>query len=117
VIRGVVSDGTPTITLAVGGQAWPAAIDTGFNGDLELPATMRPLFNATFLGQDLAYLAGGQSIVEDTYLLDFPFDGEVLEVEALFAPGTEILIGTNLLRRHRIEIDFAAGTVLVERAG
>jgi hypothetical protein len=38
VIRGLVSAaGVPTVTLSVAGKDGPATIDTGFNGDLELP--------------------------------------------------------------------------------
>jgi hypothetical protein len=47
--------------------------------------------------------------------VDFPFDDEVVTVEATFAPVGEILIGTRLLRNYRLEIDFATGTVLLER--
>lgn len=37
-IYGTVSDvGVPTIILPIAGQEWSATIDTGFNGDLELP--------------------------------------------------------------------------------
>jgi hypothetical protein len=41
VIRGVVGpDGLPRVFLAVGGQDWPAVIDTGFNGDVGLPQAL-----------------------------------------------------------------------------
>ena len=33
----VSADGVLTITLLIAGREWPAVIDTGFNGDLELP--------------------------------------------------------------------------------
>lgn len=33
----VTDDGVPIIMLPVAGQMWPGIIDTGFNGDLELP--------------------------------------------------------------------------------
>ncbi|MDE0398954.1 MAG: hypothetical protein OXL96_14250 [Candidatus Poribacteria bacterium] len=40
-IQGTVSDtGVPTIILSIAGQEWAATIDTGFNGDLELPETL-----------------------------------------------------------------------------
>ena len=41
-IEGIVSeDGVPVIELDVGGQRWQAIIDTGFNGELELPERLR----------------------------------------------------------------------------
>jgi hypothetical protein len=40
-IRGQVDlDGVPRIHLKIGAGTWPAMIDTGFNGDLELPAQL-----------------------------------------------------------------------------
>jgi hypothetical protein len=60
-------------------------------------------------------LAGGQTIVEDTYIVDFPFDGQLLVAEATFVSDAQILIGTQLLRDYRLEISFPARTVLLER--
>jgi hypothetical protein len=37
-IDGIVTDdGVPAIDVQVGNQRWQAIIDTGFNGELELP--------------------------------------------------------------------------------
>jgi hypothetical protein len=33
----VTDEGEPVIMLTVAGQTWSATIDTGFNGELELP--------------------------------------------------------------------------------
>lgn len=45
-IAGTVSDdGVPTITLGIVGQNWSAIIDTGFNGDLELPLSLHGQLN------------------------------------------------------------------------
>lgn len=115
-IVGIVTDeDVPIITLTVAGRSWSAIIDTGFNGDLELPEILRPFVNPRFICQIHAFLAGGQSIVEDYYYVDFPFDGQTVVAEATFAPGVEILIGTHLLRQHRLEINFVDKTVLLER--
>jgi hypothetical protein len=41
-IVGVVTeDGVPSIELEAGGERWQAIIDTGFNGELELPERLR----------------------------------------------------------------------------
>lgn len=32
----VTAAGEPMVQLPVGGQDWPAVVDTGFNGDLDL---------------------------------------------------------------------------------
>jgi predicted aspartyl protease len=71
VIRGAVSaDGVPMIILSIAGQDWPAIIDTGFNGDLELPNDLRDVFNARYVGRVISALAGGQSVQEDVYLVE-----------------------------------------------
>jgi predicted aspartyl protease len=116
VLGHVDRDGKPIVLLDIGGRAWPSLIDTGFNGALELPEALRPLVKPRFQGTVYSILAGGQSLLEESYLVDFPFDGETVTAEAVFAPGTsEILLGTLLLDRHRLEIDFVARTVRIER--
>ena len=48
-IRGTVTqDGEPTIYLQIGGKKWPAIIDTGFNGDLELPESLFDNFDTVY---------------------------------------------------------------------
>ncbi|MBI4604363.1 MAG: hypothetical protein HY721_20580 [Planctomycetes bacterium] len=49
--------------------------------------------------------------------MDFPFDGETLTVDASFVPSERILIGTRLLRRHRLTIDFPSRRVLLRKVG
>jgi predicted aspartyl protease len=111
----VTDDGVPQLLLTVAGQQWPAIIDTGFNGELELPDHLRSAVNAQFIGRIHVALGGGQHIEEDVYLADFPFDGEMLLAEATFVSGQAILLGTHLLRLYRLEIDFPARTVRLER--
>jgi predicted aspartyl protease len=116
VIRGTVTDdGSPTIPVAVAGRDWAAVIDTGFNGGLELPDVLQPHVNARFAMPLRYQLAGGQTVVQDTYDVDFPFDGRPVSAEATFVPGNYILIGTALLRDYLLEVDFVARTVKLER--
>ena len=115
-IYGTVSiDGVPTITLSIASQDWRATIDTGFNGDLELPEFLRNSLNARYVGQVTSALAGGQTIEEAVYLVDFPFDGKIIHAEATFVDGHQILIGTHLLREYRLQIDFVLQTVELEK--
>ena len=47
-IYGTVSvDGAPTIPQSIASQDWLAAIDTDFNGDLELPDPLQRLHGST----------------------------------------------------------------------
>ena len=115
-IAGTVgAEGVPVISITVASKACRATIDTGFNGDLELPAALRSFVSARFIGRTRFLLAAGQTAVEDTFLVSFPFDGETVLAEATFTSASEILIGTGLLRRHRVEIHFPNRTVLLER--
>ena len=116
-IQGFVSpQGVPTILLPIANQEWPAVIDTGFNGDLELPAALRASVNIVeHIGPIRFALAGGQAIEEDVYLVVFPFDGEVIEAEATFVATNQILLGTRLLRDYRLEVNFVTRVVALER--
>jgi len=111
----VTPDGEVLIHIAVAGRTWPAIIDTGFNGHVELPEALfqplRPLFHT----QAIVELAAGQETVEDIFIVDFPFDGVVVAADATFVDGDSILIGTALLCDHRLAIDFVARTVTLER--
>lgn len=116
-IQGVVTgDGVPAIQIQVGGRLWRAIVDTGFNGDLELPERLRSHVNAQFIGRTTSLLAANQQVEEDVYLVDFPFDGHVTRAQATLVDGDEILIGTRMLREYRLQIDFRAATVLIENA-
>jgi len=116
IVGNVTSDGVPVVDLPVSEQTWAAIIDTGFNGDVELPEGLRPFVNPRFKGRFHSMLAGGQTILEDIYEIDFPFEGELVAAEATFVENHKILVGTRLLRHHRLEIDFPGGTVKLERA-
>ena len=110
----VTDDGIPIVMLPIAGQLWQAIIDTGFNGDLELREGLQSSVHAQYIGRMTALLASGQHSEEDLYAVDFPFDGRLVQAEATFVPGQEILIGTSLLRSYRLEIHFPARTVLLE---
>jgi predicted aspartyl protease len=116
-IEGTVSDdGVPAIDVEVAGESWRAIIDTGFNGELELPERLREHSNARLVGRVTSVLAANQRVEEDVYLVDFPFDGTTVRVQATFVDGDEILMGTRLLRSHCLRINFPAKTVIIERA-
>jgi predicted aspartyl protease len=81
-----------------------------------LPDALRDTLNAHFVGRATVALAGGQSVEEDVYLVDFPFDGRVVQAEATFVSGSRILLGTRLLREYSLQINFVSRTVQLERA-
>ena len=53
------------MTLRLASHDWPATIDTGFNGDLELPEALRAHVNPQFIGSVQYSLGGGQTALED----------------------------------------------------
>ena len=116
-IEGIFTeDGVPAIAAEVGSERWQAIIDTGFNGELELSERLRSLVSAQFVGRVTSLLAANQRIEEDVYLVDFPFDGRTVRAQATFVGGDEILIGTRMLRDCRLQIDFPARTVAIEKS-
>jgi predicted aspartyl protease len=116
-IEGIVTeDGVPAIEVNVGNRIWLAIIDSGFNGDLELPRPLQAETNARLVGRATSILAANQRIEEDLFLVDFRFDGQDLRVQATFSDSDQILIGTGILRHHRLQIDFPAGTVVIVRS-
>jgi predicted aspartyl protease len=108
-------DGVPVLLLPVAGQTWPAVVDTGFNGDLELPEGLRSAVNPRLRGRVESALASGQIFEEDIYLVDFPFNGQTVVAEASFAPVGSILLGTHMLRDYHLQIHFPNQTVQLER--
>lgn len=116
-IRGVITeDGVPALELNVGRLRWQAIVDTGFNGELELPEPLRSQVNPQFIGRATSLLAANHRIEEDVYLVDFQFDDRIVKAEATFVPSGQILLGTRLLREYRLTIDFPAKTVVLDRA-
>lgn len=111
----VTSERVPQVFIPVAGRIWPATIDTGFNGALEIHEALRDEVPHRFAGEVVSLLAAGQRVSEDGYRVEFPFDGELVRVLATFSPDDEILIGTRLLRGYRLEVDFPARRVLLER--
>lgn len=111
----VTGKGTPTLTLFIDGQDWVTVIDTGFDGDLELPHALFSYCVVEHIGPTLNQLAGGAMVVEELYLVRLNFDGESITAEATFVEGVEVFLGTGLLHDYRLVIDFSAGTVLLDR--
>ena len=111
----LTDDGVPVIGLPVGGRVWPAVVDTGFNGDLELPTALRDQLVVRPAGTVESELAGGRKVSEPAFEVELPFDGATVRVLATFADVPDILLGTRLLKNHRLTISFPAGTLTLER--
>jgi predicted aspartyl protease len=111
----VDSRGTPVVRLSIAGREWTAVIDTGFDGFVLIPTVLASEFKSRLLGDAELVLSGGQVVRQKMFALDFPFDGETRPVRAIFAPVQELLVGTQLLSSHRLEINFVTRSVLLEK--
>ena len=115
-ITGFVNQtGIPFIPVRFADRDLLAVVDSGFNGDLELPETLFGIGPQDYLGSAESFLAGGQQVEEDVYQVPLEFDGRSLHVETTFADTQTALVGTRLLREHHLEIDFPAKTVRLKR--
>lgn len=116
-IEGVVTeDGVPAIFVDLGNQRWEAIIDTGFNGDLELPEPLR--MHADPQVRRPGDLNSGRESTHRgrRFSCRFPIRWPDGSMQATFVDGEEILIGNGLLRDYRLQVDFPAKRVAVERA-
>ena len=86
-------------------------VDTGFCGSLIIGEELFDSASAIPAGPVKAELAADQEFVYDSYFLEFDWHGRQLEVQILVGPGKECLLGTILLRPHRLEIDYSHGDV------
>jgi predicted aspartyl protease len=116
VIEGIVNEhGVPVISLRLADRVWAAIVDTGFNGGLELPASLAGQIDAEYHGLVESRLAAGIVVNEEVFPVELDFDGRREFTPATFAEVQHVLVGTRLLRRHRLVVDFPARTVLLER--
>lgn len=116
-IEGQINEhGTPLIPLRLADRDWMAIVDTGFNDGLELPAVLAGVLDAESLGDVESRLAAGIVVTEEVFLVELDFDGHHEFTPSTFAAVDHVLLGTRLMRRHRLEIDFPKATVRLTRA-
>ena len=107
--------GIPFIPTQIAGQDLLGIVDSGFNGDLELPLEIHSDVNALYCGTVNSRLAGGQVLAEHCYLVTVEFDGTQICAEATFADSESALIGTRLMENHQLQIDFVRRSVTLTR--
>jgi clan AA aspartic protease len=114
VIAGIVNaDLEPIIRLILRGpsmldQEVEAAIDTGFNGFLTLPAVVLSALRCDRIGVSLITLADGHQEFVDIYEVVVIWEGQPRTVEADTAGGG-VLVGTALLEGHELRIQVVDG--------
>ena len=108
-------NGLVLVPVELGGRPFEAVVDTGFEGALQLPDWLFPHLNPPVRSQVQYQLPTGQIAFGNTYDVTVTLGGDDFVCEALFSPNDEVLIGVELLRDYRLEVNFPAGAVVVER--
>ena len=111
--RGVVQGLLPIVPVSVannGGtvRQFRAALDTGFNDFLSLPASAIRQLGLRASGSQVVTLANGESDERPVYDAIVIWDGERLSLP-VFGLGDTPLVGMALLRGSRVTIDVAEG--------
>ena len=106
-MKGFVDDlNQPFLTLDFGQGELDFLVDTGFIGTLVVGEELFDTSNTISAGFVEAELAAGQLYTFACHFVEFEWFGKVTRVRILIAPGTERLLGAELLAPNRLEIDY-----------
>ncbi|HET6573861.1 MAG TPA: hypothetical protein VFG68_09685 [Fimbriiglobus sp.] len=107
--------GTPVVPIEVAGQTFEAILDTGFEGGLQLPDVFQPIVGGNFVIREPIQYGDGSIGHVDVYEVTVRFDGEDQVLRTQFAGSDELILGIEALKDYRLEINFVARSVLLER--
>lgn len=113
-IRGVVNSAFDAVVrLPIRGSSGrtrevEAAIDTGFNGSLTLPAELAEELKLPFITTVAAFLANGEMVRLNVYRVELLWDGRTRYIRA-DATGKRPLVGMSLLHRHSLYLEVVEG--------
>lgn len=94
-------------TLDLGQGPLDFLIDTGFKGTLIVGEDLFDTAAGTWAGEMEADLAADHTASYQLYFVEINWLGEHALVEILVGPGTECLLGVDLLAPNLLEIDYA----------
>ena len=89
-------------------QAW---VDTAFNGELVLDASLIAELGLPISATIVATLADGSEAVLETYACQIDWFGEIRQVEVIANAGYYPLLGIGLPLSRKLTIDYTAKTV------
>ena len=119
IISGVDSENNVRIEVEVQGLyktvPYGAVVDTGFTGGLVLPVFIAVDIGLEKVGASTIILADGSMMTLPTFLCKLKIGSKVSDVVTIIM-GSEILVGMEALREHRICISSGTGKVVVEDA-
>jgi predicted aspartyl protease len=88
-------------------------LDTGFTGHVCIARRHRQKLALSRIGMIDSELADGSRVEQTAYLGSVSFDGQRRSVLVTLTDSEDSLIGTALLRKKRVAIDFVSGDVIV----
>jgi clan AA aspartic protease len=89
-------------------------IDTAFNGGLVIPRKQILSLGLELESSAEAILADGNMVELETFACFIDWFGSTYETQIVANEGAFPLLGTQLLSGHKLEIDYAAQSVLLE---
>ncbi len=96
----------PFLTLNFGQGELDFLVDTGFIGTLIVGEELFDASDTVAAGYVEAELVAGQLYTFACHFVQFEWFGKMTRMRILIAPGTECLLGSELLAPHRLEIDY-----------
>ena len=109
---GVFSDGHPRISLSLPGERGTVKIefivDTGFAGDLALPARLARQIESWPIGLRESMLANGLILQCPVHAVALERDGEPHTVELLTLDG-DALVGTQFYEEYLLQVEMTQG--------
>ena len=119
IISGVDSENNVRMEVEIQGLyktvPYGAVVDTGFTGGLVLPIFIAVDIGLEKVGASTIILADGSMRTLPTFLCKLKIGSKVSDVVTIIL-GSEILIGMEALKEHRICISPGTGKVVVEDA-
>ena len=118
-LTGTVNDSQPWLAvelLAIGGQylSVEVVLDTGFNGELALPASIIPQLDLVPMNNRYTYLAVGGEVWLSAWRSLILWNGRPRSIE-IVETDSEPLLGMDLLHGNRVTIEVReGGSVTVE---
>jgi clan AA aspartic protease len=112
VLKGIVNDREePVVNLHLissNGHAhfYPVIIDTGFNGNLSVPEKLAKRYGWPWIGNESYEIATGDVVEQKVFLGEIRWFGMQEQVYAVASHASDILMGTRLLRRYQLNINF-----------
>lgn len=114
--------GVPTLPIRIGDSTQVAIVDSGYNGFLSLPESLRPVlrFRRDPRPTRLFVTAGGLRVVaskgrllQDVQVGRFAAPKPIVSLSS----GSDFVLGTEFLRHFRVSFDASNRRVLLEREG